>query len=494
MFDAARADRLTADWVTMPVTADELISRFQRLVVTRSREQAANNDYARAFLRMCRQNIVGPKGVMLQAQSRDAAGALDTLANEAIELAFAAWGAAANCDAAGRQSWRALQASAITSAAKDGEFMFRKIWGADAGPWGFALQMLDPMRCPVDYDEERPAGATDGRFIRHGIEFSQYGRPLAYYFHSTSEADGKRYEHGGRHYLRVPADEIIHGFLPDMAGQKRGLPWMMTGLFRLKQLGGFEQASVINARVGASKMGVVQWKEGRGPEYEEDEQRELHIETSPGEFAVLPDGAELKDWAPQFPSGEFAAFTKAMLRGIAAGFGVSYNNLANDLEGVNFSSIRQGTLDEREHWKELQEWLIESLVQPVFDAWLPVALLSGRITVKGRALKAERLSRYSVVTWQPRRWAWIDPKADIDAAIAAKNQMLMAPGQIIREQGRDPSDVWREIAADIAEMRAAGIPDEYIKAAILDKNLQATVMAESAGKDGQAGAQQGEMT
>ena len=37
-----------------------------------------------------------------------------------------------------------------------------------------------------------------------------------------------------------------------------------------------------------------------------------------------------------------------------------------------------------------------------------------------------------------------------------------------------------EIAADIEQMRMAGIPDEFIKAAILDKNLQATVMAEAA--------------
>ena len=195
---------------------------------------------------------------------------------------------------------------------------------------------------------------------------------------------------------------------------------------------------------------------------------------------MLPDGAELKDWQPQFPSGDFAVFNKAMLRGIAAGFGVLYNNLANDLEHVNFSSIRQGTLDEREHWKEMQQWLIESLIEPVFGAWLPRALLAGRITVKGRPLKAERLARYAAVSWQPRRWAWIDPRADIEAAVAAKNQMLLSPSQIIREQGRDPSDVWAEIAADIEQMRMAGIPDEFIKAAILDKNLQATVMAEAA--------------
>jgi lambda family phage portal protein len=211
---------------------------------------------------------------------------------------------------------------------------------------------------------------------------------------------------------------------------------------------------------------------------DDEDLESFEMSAEPGEFPVLPEGAELQEWNPAYPSGEFAMFNKAMLRGIAAGFGVLYNNLANDLEGVNFSSIRQGTLDEREHWKEMQEWLIETLIQPVFEAWLPRALLGGHIQVKGRPLKPERIDRYAEVSWQPRRWAWIDPRADVDAAVVSKNNLLQSPGQIIREGGRDPSDVWREIAADIEEMRAAGIPDAFIQAAILDKNLQASVMAQ----------------
>ena len=480
MFDATRQDRLTGDWLSHPVTAEWLIRMHQRVLVARAREQSVNNDYARAFIRMCRQNIVGPKGVMLQAQSRDEAGKLDTLANQAIEASFDKWGHRDSCDVAGRQSWRSLQASAVISAVKDGEFMFRKIYGKDAGPFGFALQVLDPQRCHPQFDQY---DLPDGRFIRAGIEFNEYGRAIAYHFTVAKESDAfYNYSYAGLHYHRIPAEEIIHGFLPEMVGQKRGLPWMATGLFRMKQLVGFENAAIVNARVGAGKMGFIQWKEGRAPDFMDDADQEqlLQVDAEPGTFPILPEGAELHEWNPQYPSGEFATFNKAMLRGIAAGFGVLYNNLANDLEGVNFSSIRQGTLDEREHWKEMQEWLIESLIQPVFEAWLPRALLGGHIQVKGRPLKAERIDRYSVVSWQPRRWQWIDPRADVDAAIAAKNQMLLSPGQIIREQGRDPSDVWREIAADINEMKAAGIPEEFIKAAILDKNLQATVQADIA--------------
>ncbi|WP_374439430.1 phage portal protein [Pseudomonas panipatensis] len=466
LFAASNADRLGKAWGGTPLTADEVIDRNQVVLVARSREQSANNDYARSFLRMCRQNIVGHMGVTMQAQVMNTRGKLDTAANDAIEIGWEEWGRRENCDVTGRRSWRSIQANCITSAAKDGEFMVRLVFGTEAGPWGFGLQVLDPQRCPVNFNERRPR--TGEAFIKQGIGFNRYGRPLSYFFTTTDEAEAD-YTWGGKHYVRVPADEIIHGFLEDMVGQKRGLPWMATALFRMRQLNAMEEAAITKARVGANQMGFITWEEGKGPEYDEDE--ELTIDSEPGEWQVLPEGAKVEQSNPQYPSGEYEPFYKRALRGMSAGFGVLYNNLASDLEGVNFSSIRQGTLDEREHWKDLQEWLIESLIQPVFDAWLPRALLSGRLRAKGQPLPAERIDRYRNVTWQARRWQWIDPRADVQAAVEAKNNMLTSPGRIIREQGQDPQTVWAESARDVAAMieayKAEGIDDATAKELVL---------------------------
>jgi lambda family phage portal protein len=465
MLTAGKTDRLTSGWGSHPLTADQIIDRNQRVIVARSREQSVNNDYGKAYLRMCRQNIVGTTGVQLQAQSMDDRGKLDTLANEAIEWALHEWGKKQNCDVTGRQSWRSIQASCVNSAARDGEFMVRMIFGRDAGPWGFSLQVLDPQRCPVDLNDTR---LGNGEFIRFGIRFNRYGRPLEYLFSTLDESE-TMYTYGGIYYVGVPADQIIHGFLPDMVGQKRGLPWMATGLYRMRQLAAMEEAAIVNARVGANKMGFIKWQDGYGPDLEDGD--ELIVDSEPGEWTVLPTGAEIQETNPQYPNGDFAPFMKQALRSLAAGFGVMYNNLATDLEGVNFSSIRQGTLDEREHWKDLQEWLIEQLIQPVFDAWLPRALLSGRIQVKGRPLRPERIDRYSRVSWQGRRWQWIDPRADVDAAVEAKNNMLTSPSSVIREQGKDPMTVWAESARDVKTMIdayvAEGIDEATAKELVL---------------------------
>lgn len=458
MFKAANVLR-TDKWETTPQTPDDVISRQQRVLVARSRHQWANNDYVKNYVRLVRQNVVGTNGIVLQAQVKKARGGkLDQEANEAIESAWAEWCQGKNCDVTGKRSMWKLQRLAINTVVRDGEFIFRKVFGADAGPWGFALQAIDPQRLPPDYDIAR---LQNGGFIRHGIEFNRYGRPTFYHFSSEDESDGGYYNVSGRGYIKVPAADVIHGFLEELVGQRRGLPWAATSLFRLHHLAGFENAAVQNARASASKMGFIEYADGFGPDSDDEA---VEIDAEPLSFHELPMGAKIAEWSPQYPSGEFAVFNKAMLRGAAAGMGVLYNNLAGDLEGVNFSSIRQGTLDERDHWKDLQQWLTETLLQEVFDEWLPRALLSGRIKVRGRALPADKLEAFKDVAWQGRRWQWIDPRADVDAAVESKNNMLASPGQIIRESGRDPMTVWKESARDVRAMIdayvAEGIPEE----------------------------------
>jgi len=469
LIGGAAVNRLTGDWPNDPVPADWIIRRNQRALVARSREQLFNNDYFKAYSRLCRQNIVGAAGIVFQSKARTARGKTDERAKSAIERAFRDWSRRENCDVAGRMSWRAIQNHCVNAMVTDGEFMLRKLVGSEFGKYGFQLQVLDPIRCPVEYDRNDLRG---GAFIRHGIEFNAYGKAVAYHFidHGAKDSD-QGYSWGGRHFVRIPADEIVHDFLVEIAGQKRGLPWLSTGLFRLKQMGAFEDAAIVNARIGAAKLGVIEFAEGAGPECNELDDDELpEISADPGTFQVLPNGAKLNKFDPTYPSGEFSVFMKQCLRSISAGGGVSYHNLAQDLEGVNFSSIRQGTLDEREHFKELQEHLIDGLSRPVTLAWLEQALLRSKIVAdNGTPLPAANIDRYSDCEFQGRRWEWIDPNADMKAAEGRKNNLLASPGELIRESGRDPAAVFAEIAQDIAAMRAAGIPDEFIQTAMGQK-------------------------
>lgn len=481
----ARADRLSADLPTTPVPADRFIDKNQRPLVARSRHLLLSNDYARGFVRQLRQNVVGRKGIQLQAQARDPGGALDELANDAIEADFAKWSDRRICDVAGRRSFRSLLARAVEDAAINGEFMFRLVYGADLNPWGLALQVLDPQRCPVEVNEDRLPG---GEFIRQGIKYNRLGRATAYLFGTLDPAESD-YHFGGRDFLSVPADQVLHGFLEDLVGQRRGMPWMVTAVMRMHHLDGFEKAALVNARVSAAKGGFFEWEEGMGPAEEDDggEHEPLYMDADPGSYQELPPGLKFNGWQPAFPSGELAPFSKQSLRGIASGLGVDYPTLAQDLGDVNFSSLRHGVINSRDHYMDLQEWLIESLLEPLFQAWLPRALLKGIALPRanGATLRPERIEKYREHSWQARRWDWVDPDKDSKTAARDIANKIKSPSQVIRERGGDPRTVWRQWAADRTAMIEAGIPEALVDATLGNPTMNSgssTPQGETAGE------------
>lgn len=458
-YNAGKTDLLTQSWGTQPIPVNQSIQLNLSAMRARSREQAANNDYVKRFVKAVRSNVVGPKGVTLQVDVRNNNGSRDPLASEAIELAFKDWSRKSNCDVCGIASFPDIQRLVMSSMAIDGEFLARKVFGRDAGKYGYQLQLLDPELLDVTFDQDM----ANGNYIYMGIEYSEYGKPVAYHLIDRNHDKGVNVEFK-RKRKRIPADQIIHLFIPDLVQQKRGVPWTASALNRLKNLSGYEHAAVVNARVGASKMGFFTRGEESG-EYtgEEQEDGSLVTDADPGTFEVLPDGYNFTSFNPDYPHNQYGEFTKACLRGAASGLGISYNTLANDLEGVNFSSIRAGVLEDREMWKELQEFLIESFLIDVFEDWLRMALLTSNIKVKGKSLNITRFDRYNAPRWMPRRWAWVDPLKDSKANESLVGMNAASVSEIIRDRGRDPEQVYNEIARDKELMEEMGIkPEEVI--------------------------------
>jgi hypothetical protein len=155
----------------------------------------------------------------------------------------------------------------------------------------------------------------------------------------------------------------------------------------------------------------------------------------------LPPGYKFNaGWNPKYPDAAVEPFIKAMLRGVAAGLGVAYHNLANDLENVNYSSARIGELDERDMWMGLQGFVCEHLHWPLYADWMPQQVLMGTLP-----FPAERLEQYMAVYFQGRRWAWVDPLKEVGAAIEAMNAKIKSRTRIAAEGGEDLEDIFEEI-------------------------------------------------
>lgn len=452
-FAAAVHSRLTMGWNSQNISANADLYRNLDTLRARSRDLCNNNDYGKRFLGMVAANVVGGSGVMLQARIYDKPGKPDSGANDAVETAWAAWGKRGACDVTGRLSWRDVQIQVIKTVARDGEALVRKIRGKSAGnAAGYALQVIEIDRLDTTLIRAPAEGVTE---IRMGVEVNSFGRAIAYWLRPFNPGD-QFYAAGqnlSRHQ-RITADEILHVYMADRPEQLRGAPWMHSAMTRLQNLGGYEEAAVIAARVGASKMGFFRTPDGEPAADGVAADGVPFMEADPGSFGVLPSGMDFTPFNPDYPHAMYAEFTKACLRGIASGLGVSYHALASDLTDVNFSSIRSGTLEERDQWVSVQQWFIDAFLEPVYTDWIASALAFGQVTLaNGSPLPLEKSAKFAAHTWQARRWQWVDPKKDMEANILAIANGLKAPQDIAAELGVDYEDVLVKIkqAQDMAE-------------------------------------------
>ena len=450
-FQAARMDRLSADWMSTEASLNQELRTDLNRLRSRGRDLVQNNDYAVKFAGMVRNNIIGPGGVRLQVRVEDSPGKQDRLANTAIETAWKDWSEA--CDITGRQSLRDLCSTLVGGLPSDGEFLVVLVRGAEAGnKYGLALQVVDVDRI----DTLLNIGATPStNAIIMGVEVDAYRRPVALHLFAAHPNDGAA---SSRHRTRIPAADVLHGFKIERAEQMRGIPWMSAGMLSLHHLGNFKLSALLAAEHGANHYGFFTTPDGQSPLGAEDADGQQYTASQPGTYDTLPTGVGFVPHESKYPNEVFGPFVKTTLQRIASGWRVAYHSLANDLEGVSYSSIRSGALEERDRWSADQEWFISIFMEPVFKAWLQSALLMGAITMpNGSALPASKLAKFSKHEWQARRWEWVDPKGDMEAKILAVKAGLMAPQDLANAMGYDFDDTLTSIAAAQALAKQLGV-------------------------------------
>lgn len=456
-YESAKISRLNWGWLAPVSTQDSENKRYLPTLRARSRELCRNNDYARKYIKMVSANIVGSTGIKLQAKVLNDGGSPDTLANQKIEEAWKDWGRRGRCTVDGKLAWVDLQNLAVESVARDGEVLLRKIGNWDGNKFRFALQVLE-----ADYlDDQKDSKNTvlsSGNVIRQGVEFNSWGQPVAYYIRRKHPGDYLQ-TNLGQEVDRIPASEIIHLFVTERAGQSRGVPWMHTAMRRLDQVGEYEEAEIVAARLGASSCGFFKRNPTSMSQMIPDgktDSGEMVMDAVPGTFRELPPGIELDQFSVDHPTTQYGDFIKASLRGAAAGLLVSYANLACDLRDVNYSSIRAGLLEERDLWRTMQTWLVNNFNDLVFAEWLRNSLLSQAVQ-----LPFAKYEKFLSVKWQPRGWRWVDPEKDIKASILELQANLNTRRRIIEENyGEDFEDTIFELSEEEKLLEQYGLKKE----------------------------------
>jgi len=437
-YDAAQVSNLMSDWQTNNNSADIEARLAIRYIRNRTRDLERNDDYTRAFLRDLESNVIGHLGYKLMMKLKTTRNTLNVKLNKAVEDCYKQWRQPGNYDVTGKLSGVEGDKLILRSVARDGDCLIRLVRGFPNNEFKFALQLLEADQL----DENYVWNFQGGVYIRMGVEMDAWRRPVAY--HLWREHPGDLFPSLVR--IRIPASEFIHPFLNERIGQSRGISWLCSSTVRLRMLSTYEKAEVVAARAAAGKMAFFT----RTQEFEYqgdgvDDAGNIISEVNPGTFESLPIGVDVKSLDWQHPNQNYPEFRKAVLRGVACGLGVSYNATFADLEGVNYSSLRGGELDERETWLGIQEWFKVQVKQKEFLTFLQMAILTGKL--KGFSMQ-DIPDICDASTWRGRRWQWVDPQKDIQSNIQANNAGFDSKTNIIESQGRDVEEVFEEIAQE----------------------------------------------
>jgi len=441
--------RLFADFNTMTRSSDSELKPALRVLRNRCRELARNDEYVRRYLSLLKTNVIGPHGVNVQAKARNADGSLDGPGNKIVENAWRSWGQRGNCTVDGRLSWVDAQRLFVESLARDGEVLVRFADGYKNRD-RFAIEFVEADLL----DEELNIKTSNGNRVRMGVEVDDFGKSVAYHLLAEHPGDQEFSNSYSRKHVRVPAEQMLHVFLPERAHQTRGAPMLATAITSLKMLHGYREAELVAARVAASKMGFITSPDGDG--YTGDDIEDTHapvMSAEPGSFEQLPRGMDIKLFDPTHPTSAFSDFHKAVLRGIASGLGVSYASLASDLENVNYSSIRQGALEARDFYRTLQQFAIEHFVEPVFQRWLAASMTSGDLPLP--MVKFEKFAENMV--FRPRGFSWVDPLKEINANIVGLQNGVLSLQDVAAHYGRDVEEVFEAVERERELAESHGI-------------------------------------
>ena len=420
----AAADGLSADLAASP--------GVRRILRNRARYECDNNTYAKGIVKSLAEDCVGT-GARLQLTKLP-----KELARE-VEAKFGEWCRAVDLPEKMRTMRKAR--------AKDGE--------------SFAVlvsnQVLPtPVKLDLRLIEAEQVATVSGALPTpnsvDGIKFDAWGNPQEY--------EVLREHPGGRAYfsnqpLTVPAREMIHCFVAERPGQRRGISELTASLPLFAQLRRWTLSVLAAAETAADFAAILKTQDGATPEEAAPAKEWERVEFEKRALMTLPAGWDIAQLKAEQPTSTYAEVKREIINEIARENSVPYNIAAGNSSGYNYSS---GRLDhqvyERSIWIDRGR-MVSQVLERVFAEWKREAVL-----IEGYLSQALRmLSTDWTHAWHWDGFAHIDPESEAKAQeIRLKNQTTTLADEWARE-GED----WEEKLETIAkiEQRKRELSEQY---------------------------------
>ncbi len=429
-YDAGNYDRLNAGWVAYNQSAEQTDRYSRDTVRARARDLERNSDMANSVIAAYRRNVVG-HGWILQARTSN-----ESL-NRQIQEAWKEWCRRKNCDITEAQSFNQMLRMAVRRKKVDGGILFKKCY-TGSGILPFKLQALE-------VDE-----LDTGQAIPHnpkcrvigGIEFNAYNKAVGYWIRQYS-VDG----FGQMEPVYVPAKDMIYYFSKNRPSQVREMSDLSPTITRVRDANEFMTAVSVKERiaaclavfvkriipttVGVAARGINGMNDNRPREDYEGKK------ISPGMIKELNAGDEIQVVNPTGQATDAASYIKLQQRLIGAGQGLSYEATSRDMSQSNYSSARQGIIEDGQTYIEDIELLQEVLMDEVYETFVISGVLSGLFQIPGFW---ENKRNYLKHEWVAVPKMWIDPLKEANATRIALQTGQKTYQQIAAENGKD----WKE--------------------------------------------------
>ncbi|MFP4146580.1 MAG: phage portal protein [Halorhodospira sp.] len=408
----------------------------------RSRDQIRQNAYAARAADAFVSNLVG-SGIrpLPKASAETFRLQLQQLWNDWVEEA----------DAAGELDYYGLQAQIVRSWFEGGECFVRRRLRRERDGLSVPLQLqvLEAEHLPTDMHDY----AANGNVIRYGIEFDAIGRRVAYHFYRNHPGEFDRYPGGGQLTSRVPAEEVLHIYLPTRPGQKRGEPLLTQALLTLRDLDEWNDAELKRQKAGSMFLGVIRKVSEEGPEVgSQDTEAEAESEEGVGvqtmesmSFTELSPGEDVNWSDPPEVGNNYTDFLRHRLRAVAQSAGVLYEQLTGDYAEINDRTYRAAHNELTRQVEALQQSVvIPQLCRPSWRWFYAVARATGRLQRPGAI--SEREGRR--VTWVPHAFRHIHPLQDVQADRARVRSGFKSRREVAMENGEDVEALDEDLRRD----------------------------------------------
>nr|VFK12804.1 MAG: phage portal protein, lambda family [Candidatus Kentron sp. LFY] len=491
-YRGGRQSRELLGWIPQLKSADADLLPDRELLTARAHDTVRNFALVSGGVQAQLDNIVGA-GLRLSAKPDwRALGQSADWASEwsrQVESKWRNWSEDIDfrCDASRRLPFSGMLGLAMRSFLVSGEILATAEWLPERGHYATAIQIIDPARL------SNPNDQPDIDRRRAGVEMDSRGAPIAYHIREAMQGDAWL---GANPYIwrRVSLEtqwgrrQVLHVYEQDRPGQTRGKTGIAAILAKGKTLERFQdaslEASIVNAMYAAvieSEFDYAQVVEAlggnAGGESASDmadamlgAQADYHdggtVRFDGVKIPHLYPGEKFRMVSSEHPGPQFAEFEKSVIRHLAAGMGVSYEQLARDYSETNYSGARAGMLEAWKFFASRRQFIGQNFARQVYALWLEEAMDKGDVELPKGAPDF-----YTAKTaWCGCRWigpgkGHIDPLKEVKADVLEMENGFKTLEDACAERGVDWEENLEQMAREKQRMRELGIePNEIAKA------------------------------